>query len=497
MVGEPVYNVSVPPDFLMGVTTELVFHNAVFDLIMLEKAGIKIPDVPIYCTYNMSHIINEDYKYEGGHELSAVGKRYVGRESVKEKALQKLILKYSWEKTPASVMAVYAEQDAILPYDIYEAIKPMFEQWEDYWKREWRYSTILKGMIQKGIPFDYENCVLEFEKATKRREELLQEIGFNPNKGEALVRLFELPPAGFGIPVTHRTPGKKPQLNAKSIAEMQHPIKPLLQEYRKINTQITLFYNAYLRQVRPDYQRLHPGFKQNGTVTGRPTCSDPNMFQIPRESPIKKLFLAEEGYELWEFDYRNMEWYMGALYSKDENLLTMFREGMDMHLYTASQLNIGRQEAKIGGFTWLFMGGAEGISEQLGVPIKVAKQFVAGMKKAYPKVEATKQAAMRQAEQTGSIKIWTGRRRHFNNPRGCYTAFNFLTQGGSFEVLKESMLKLDEAGYDIRNCVYDSVWLMLPKATAEQDIPKVESLMSDWTEEAFGIRFPVEAKRLN
>jgi hypothetical protein len=59
------------------------------------------------------------------------------------------------------------------------------------------------------------------------------------------------------------------------------------------------------------------------------------------------------------------------------------------------------------------------------------------------------------------------------------------------------MLKLEEAGYDIRNQVHDSVWLMVPAATAKQDIERAEEIMSGWTEEAFKLRFSVDSKRLN
>lgn len=63
--------------------------------------------------------------------------------------------------------------------------------------------------------------------------------------------------------------------------------------------------------------------------------------------------------------------------------------------------------------------------------------------------------------------------------------------------MKRSMLKLREADFDMRNQVHDSVWLMVPEINAQDKLQEAASLMSDWTEEAFGLKFSVDMKRLN
>lgn len=495
ILGRAPRNLQVPSTLLLGIGTELIFHNALFDMIVLDRAGILLPDVKIYDTMLMSHLIDEDKKLDGGHELSAVGMRYVGRGAVKEVALKKFMKAFGWECVPTEVMARYAEQDARLPYDIYHKLKLPFMEFEKYWEREFEITKVIKKMTMKGLPSDVTRC-RELEKLCEQQvSELITQIGFDPGKRNiAKTRLFSEPPIGLGIIPTHFTGTGDIAMGKEFLEELNHPIAGLIKQHNATKKQLTSYYHAYLKRATDEYPRLHAGFKQHGTVSGRWSCEDPNLQQIPRESPVKKLFLAEEGKQLWEVDYSNIEWRMGALYSQEKILIDAFENGLDMHMITAKALNVSRQAAKIGGFTWLFAGGWAAIVEQIGASEKDAKAFIKNMEATYAQITKTKNMATQKAKNTGYVKIWTGRKRHYNDPRFSYTAFNFLTQGGSFEIVKESLLKADAAGFDVRNCVHDSLWVMVDN---KKEVEELEHIMSDWTKEAFGLHFPVESKQLN
>ena len=486
-----VNNIKMEPDFFSGIKVPLIFHNALFDLSVLERAGFTIPDVPVICTMMWSHIVNEDYL--AGHELSAVSKRYVDKESVKETFLKGRLKGFGWEQTPPSVMGVYACQDAILPFAIYNVLKPLMVGMEEYWDREFKITKIMMKMIKKGVLVNRATCrELEIE-CEKKIDSLIKEIGFDPAKlSISRKKLFDPPPVGLGLRKTHRTPTGLAQINDDFLAQCEHPITNLIQQHNHVKKELTSYYRPYLR-LSDDDGHIHAGFKQHGTKTGRWSCADPNLHQIPRKGEIKELFSAEKNKELWEIDYNNIEWKMAAVYSQDPTLLRFFNNNEDMHMYVANKLVISRQDAKIGGFTYLFAGGHNAIMTQLGIAEEPAREFIIGMKELFPSLEAAKKRATKTAEANGYIKIWTGRKRHFNDKRQCYTAFNFLTQGGSFEIVKSSMLLLDAAGFDIRNCVHDSIWLMVDN---EDQVKEAEHIMSDWTTESFGLNFSVESKRL-
>jgi DNA polymerase-1 len=240
--------------------------------------------------------------------------------------------------------------------------------------------------------------------------------------------------------------------------------------------------------------RIHPTFKQHGTLTGRLSCADPNLQQIPRDSEIKKLFLPDEGKQLWEFDYRNIEMRLAAVYAKEETMLETFRQEGDIHQLVADTLGIDRQLAKIVNFLILYGGGRNKLAQQIKCTPAKADTILGSYRTNYPGLFTVAQTANDKAEINGYIQMWSGRRRHFKYESEYHKAFNAVIQGGAFEIVKRSGLALYEAGYDLRNQVHDSWWIQLSPGESHD---KIRSIMEDWTMDSFGLRFTVDEKRLN
>lgn len=482
-------------DLFSGVQSELVFHNEGFDRKVLENAGIKVPDKS-YDTMLMSQLINEDefITKKAHHSLDSCAKVYLNEEFSKEVAAARQMRKFGWEQIPPSIMAKYAEKDAQVTYELYKRLKPKFNLYEDYWEpREHDITRFLMGMVSRGIPIDREATRVLRDACVSQCRELKDAIGFDPKKlGEARKKLFGESPYGLGIEITHRTPSGLPQINKDFLKACNHPIAGLIKQYNQTFHKMSNYYNPYMEQTSDDYQRLHPYFAQHGTETGRWSS---NFHQLPRDSLVKTVFRAEPGRQLWEIDYRNLEWRFAAVLSNETSLIELFRNEGDLHALNSELLNISRQDAKIGGFTALFMGGAKAIHDALDVPIEVAQKFMKDFRSGYPEINKTMRRAEGACQNNGGwIRLWTGRRRHYQFSSEYYTAFNALVQGGSFELVKDSILKADEAGVDIRNCVHDSVWIM---SDNENEVIEAQHILEDWTEEAFGLRFSTDRKRLN
>ena len=493
-LNDDVEPVTPASSLLEHLQAPVVFHNAKFDIHVLERAGIRVPDdLKLYDTMLMCHLINET---EFDYSLQSMGRKYVG--DSKEKELSRVMSKsMKWEETPAFAMAKYAEQDTKLTRDLYLTIKPLFEEYEKVWEVDVRFLRLLQKVERRGIKVNLQEAHRLKKMCENRIAAIEVELGFNPNKVKELHgKLFDEPPVGYGLKILYKTKGGKPQVNTQFLERTNHPVCGLLLEHRKLKKQLTSYYNSYINLCE-GYGRLHPSFKQHGTLTGRLSCADPNMQQIPRDSPIKKLFEAEPGYQLWEIDFRNIELRIAAVYSQDPNLLEAFRNEGDVHQLTADRLGISRQDAKMVNFLVTFGGGAELLANKLNKPVNVCKPFVDGFKKSYPRIFGTLNAAEESTGRAGGkIRIWSGRYRHFKWSSEYRSAWNAIIQGGAFEIVKRSMLLLEEAGFDIRNQVHDSVWLMVPVLSAKQKIAEAEELMSGWTEEAFGLKFSVDSKRL-
>jgi uracil-DNA glycosylase family 4 len=112
-----------------------------------------------------------------------------------------------------------------------------------------------------------------------------------------------------------------------------HPIPALLMKRRAAAQQLSFFIEGW----KPYFVngRLHPSFKIHGTVTGRPSCVDPNLQQIPRDPFIRQLITAPEGWELVEVDLSQIELRLAADMSGDPEMMRCFTEGIDIHWLTA------------------------------------------------------------------------------------------------------------------------------------------------------------------
>jgi DNA polymerase-1 len=482
-------NVSVPSDLLTAVQAELVFHNAKFDLHVLQRLGVIIPrSVRVYDTMIMAHLLNENHK---DYSLEVLSNQLLG--SGKEKDLAK-IWNGIWEEMPSFAMAKYAERDVERTGKLYDLFKPIFGNFETVWKVDEQFMYLLQKMEAKGLIVDKDEAKLLQDATIKRIREIDTELGFDPAKPSQLHRrLFSEPPIGLGLEITQTTPTGRPQVNTKYLRSLQHPIAGLLLERSMLAKQLSSYYNPYL-DFTEGHDRIHASFKQHGTVTGRLSCADPNMHQIPRESPIKKLFLPEHGKQLWEIDFSALEPRLAAVYSKEPLLLDVFNNGGDYHQLTATSLGIVRHMGKTVNLSMLYGGGAPSLMNSLRCDYATASNHVRGYWNTYRTLDAFKESVNYAAEQAGEIKMWSGRYRRFPYKSEARKAFNSLIQGGGFEIVKQSTMRLDDAGFDIRNQVHDSVWIVVDN---EKEVIEAEHVMSDWTKEAFGLHFAVESKRLS
>ena len=458
----------------------------------------------LWCTMMMSVYINENHK-PFGHDLDSILNQYLGGER-KEKAKAKAMRGFGWEKTPPYLMDVYACQDAThlpkLRKTLHALMDPIhIKLWEDY---DRRFMLLLAEIERRGIPIDRELCSQLQEKCQARLDEIQQLLGFDPAKPSQLhPKLFDDPPFGLGLEIPSHTPTGKPQVSLSWLASVGHPTTALVYEYRKTAKQLSSYFSAYMGLTTWDYPRLHPNFKQHGTETGRLSCENPNLQQIPREdykdASVKRLFLPETGKQLWEIDYRTIEYRMQAVYAQSPTLLELFENEGDFHQLVADDVSrqtgksISRQQAKTINYLMSFGGGVSVLKAQLGVEYSLAAQIHAAYKDSYPEIFNKSDEAYEYAQREMEISMWHGRTRHFQYQRECYSAFNACIQGGSFEIVKRSMLLLQQAGFTISNQVHDSVWINVDN---ESQVIEAQKVMEEWTQPMFGLTFRTDRKRL-
>jgi len=480
----------------------IIMHNAKFDLTVLENAGLKIEGT-VWDTMLMSYLVDE----HPPHGLKELGKIRLDREEapVIAKKLKDVTATLGYEGVHPAAMAIYAEQDARLTYDLYFDLLPELEEQNliPIYLNDFKVMECLRQIELRGARLDQEKSLLLSQRSGTRMDQIRREIGFDPAKPKLLAdKLYGSPPEGLGlIPASLSPKTQKPKMDEAVLAGINHPVAGLVLEYRGLAKAKSTWYDGFLTRLDQG-GRIHPNFRL-WQVNGRPSCENPNLSQIPRETDrVKMLFLPDEDCELWEFDFSQQEYHLAALYGNETAIIERLRSGEDFHSITADLLNVERYEAKQGNFATIYGGQAGAVSRAMGTTYVKAQEFIEHMQKTLPGLFA----AMREAEQIawdqGWVQFWNGRRRHFKNrneqlvdtPR---KAFNAVCQGGGFEITKVALINLHAAGYRIINQVYDSVWINMPTPVGPSDIEKVKSLMTDWTLETFDLKFKVDAKRMN
>lgn len=472
----------------------VVFHNAKFDIRVLEKVGIKVPTENMYDTMIMAHLIDEEYLGKAtSFELDALCRHYLGIR--KEMDLSKAMQQWVWEQVPVTYMAKYAEQDARATYQLFFCLKAKFGEFEDVWKIDREFLLLLMEIETRGVKLNRAKVSDELQRVEQWCADYKAKLGFDPGK-KKLLQDYVFGTLGLK-PLTFTPKTNAPQINTNFLEKTNHPFCKEFREFKQQEKLLTSYLRPYLRLAPTG--RFHANYRQHGTVTGRLSCFDPNMQQIPRQSAIKSFFQPEDGCELWEIDYRTLEFRLAAVYAQQQNLLDVFRVDGDTHQLTADLLGIDRQRAKTINFAIIYGAGRAALAYQLDIPEEQAASILSDWRKAYPNIYKKSLEAGQVCEANlGKIKLWSGRYRHFHHRNDFHKAWNALIQGGGFQIVKVSMLELRKAGFDMRNQVHDSVWLNINpvQRSVESQIAEAESIMADWTQEAFGLKFSVESKRL-
>lgn len=502
-----------------------IYHNGKFDLEILSRENINITTM-IWDTMIMSHMCDENVF---SHSLESLYQLHFGKDTAKAKKALREITKNlgGWEKIPPQVMDVYACDDVLMTWNLYKLFKLQLEKEEqlELYPAEEKFLRCLWEIERNGILIDVEKCQQLSHAAQSRLTEIRVSLGFDPMKPSQLAhKLYEKPPTGLGLlpvgPVSKR-PLKSPieLVNGRTLKFIPSMDEPTLSRHFSNTVSDVLEYRGHVKATSTWYDkfpslvdptdRLHATFKQHGTRTSRLSCELPNLQQIPRESldsaPVKKVFRAREGFELWEFDYSQIEYRLGAVYSEEESIVDGYRNGVDFHTLTANKMGVDRNSvAKHVNFAISYGSGPNGLVEtfwKLGrkeISMSEARELIDGFWDSYPKLQQVVKYTEQVARTRKYIKMWDGRRRRFRYPTEAHKAWNSLIQGGAFRIIHQgirNIYDLENREFIVVNQVHDSIWCELPVDNLDVCKKQIKNCL-EWTGDKFILTFPTEEKRL-
>jgi DNA polymerase-1 len=509
----------------------LIFHNAKFDIVSLATLGINVPSGRWFCTMIAAHLINENYPYSKSLEWCC--RAYLGAEWHKEispelKAYQEMKLPgdaNGWELIPSELMWDYGAHDAEITFRLRDRLLPLFlaEDLHNFWPHKARLIEVVIEMEKRGIGVDEDLCknmVSAADQAIQDYEEMLGDY-----KPTSQKQMKELLIDKMGLPVVKWTKGKVPQpsfdkeamgVYEEIMERLNSPYAEYILAHRGWTKARAAYYQAYLDHRSPD-GRLRPSYRhhkdseEGGTVTGRLSCANPNLQQIPRRTDkpwngnVKAAFRPTPGYSLWEADYSQLELRLGTAYANVQSLKEVFLDGRDIFTEMAGLLGWPRQNTKTFVYSTQYGAGATRISNVFGVSRDAAQGLIEQYYSMYPGFRAVSQNAAAKALANRKLRLWSGRYRHFQKPSDeAHKAFNSLIQGGAADIVERVMVALFERVDQVSNGevrmllqVHDSVVFEIKNGTEEKWVPKIIEVMEDVNNICtnFDVRFAVEMKR--
>ena len=328
--------------------------------------------------------------------------------------------------------------------------------------------SVLANMERRGVLVD-KNALARFgEMLTGRIAETQKEIyaqageEFNILSPKQLGHiLFEK----LGLPPIKKTKtGYSTNAEVLEKLQYQHPIVSLVLEYRQLTKLNSTYVEGLSKVIAPD-GRIHTSFQNTVTATGRLSSTEPNLQNIPVRTALgaemRTMFVARPGWVLVDADYSQIELRLLAHMSGDEAMIQAFRDGVDIHTVTASQV-FGvspdrvtadmRRAAKAVNFGIVYGISPFSLSQDIHVSVAQAKSYMEKYFAHYAGVRAYMDGVVEQGKSQGYVSTMYGRRRwlpelkssNFNTRSfGERVALNMPIQGTAADIIKLAMIRVE------------------------------------------------------
>ena len=446
-------------------TLSLICHNGVSDFDCLRSWGIDVKDTQlVWDTGLVAHICDSSRSGYGLKKLAEIDLSIIYPsydDIVGKRTLKQVKERKTLDKWPASIVAAYNAMDCFVTWKLYEQQKEMCRDFKEYGKNE-KYSYfneieqpvafILNQMETRGVCVDLKYLNELKEQLEKQKEpiqkEILNELGpINLNSPRQLLEALnakEIYPTFKG----------KPSTDKRALSTLREPVVQLLLSYGELETLLSGFVNPYLERAA---SIVHPWFNQCGTRTGRLSCSNPNLLQIPRKTEngkkVRRMFVPRPGMLMGDCDFGQIEPRVMAHLSKDPVLCQMFNDGVDFHTFTAERLGIDRDRAKVLNLSVGYRASKYSVQRQLGGTLEEAQEQIDKWWNLFPQLRRWQDTLIYESKRSGFCTTLLGRRIRVEglsdgNPWKRESAerrlINNIAQGSAAEIMKKAMIEISK-----------------------------------------------------
>lgn len=475
-------------------------------IVVFNKYGIKVPNInfdTMISAYLLNYETKDDICYLA-NKLNIYIPSYDKKEVVtSEEAIRRAILKAKF---------IYNTKDKL-----YEDMKRedniyLFES------IEMPLAKVLAKMETTGIRVD-KKVLEEMGTEIKIKLEILtrdiynyagEEFNINSPKqlGEILFDKLKLPGA------KKNKNGYATDIDVlKKLTE--YPIINKILEYRALAKLYSTYIDGIISTIRED-GKIHTIYTQTLTRTGRLSSIEPNLQNIPMRSEygrlIRKAFIPEDNSVILSSDYSQIELRVFAHLSGVNDLINAFKEGVDIHTKTAMDIfkvpmegvtkNMRRQ-AKAVNFGILYGISSYGLAEDIGIPVKEAKEFINKYFETYPGVKDYMDKEIDEAKRNGYVKTIMNRKRvieelkssnYMVRSMGERMALNTPVQGSASDILKKAMVEISDIfeKENIKSKMLLQVHDELIFNVDNDEIDKVKDIVYNTMTKVFELKVPLD-----
>ena len=493
----------------------------------LKKIGHNLKyDRNVLVNYNINLVgIEHDsmllsYVYDSTairHGLDNAAEKYLSHKTIHyEDVAGKGAKQIPFADVDIDIAAEYACEDAVISLELYNYLwskvskdKNIVKVYSDI---EMPLVPILSKIETNGVLIDSK----ALQKLSKDLDKELNEIEskcfkitnkeFNLNSPKQLQEILY---DELKIPVSKKTPTGKPSTDEDTLQFLAqtNELPKLILEYRSLNKLKTGYTDKLPLQISKTSGRVHTSYQQAITSTGRLSSTDPNLQNIPiktsRGKKIRKTFIAQGEKRIFAADYSQIELRIMAHLSEDKNLLKAFKNKIDIHSFTASEIfaidieNVStddRRAAKAINFGLIYGMSSFGLSKQLGIPISAAKDYMDVYFERYPQIKSYMNQIKDFAKNNGYVETIYGRKLYLpeisskNVQRRKYaerTAINAPVQGSAADIIKIAMIQIDQwlsnnkSDTKMIMQVHDELVFEIPEKNAVADVENIIKIMKN------------------
>ena len=430
---------------LMGSPKLLkVGHHIKFDILMLKAEGIEVRG-PVMCTMLGLEVLKAGATRQASLQFTA--------QDLLNVKLDKTEQNSNWSGKLSKTQLQYAANDAGILIEILTQLQQKLDEAGLTKIAILEYCCLLPiiEMQSRGIYLDRDRWRQVRKEYEQQRDRLAERIyrelkrEFNIVSSSQLLKALQ----SYGIEI------KSTNSNVLIEQVKKHPVIAEIIKYRSLNTIINTFLKGFEPYIQSD-NRLRGNWWQIGTRTGRTSCQEPNLSNIPKIPKIRNCFAASDGYMLVDADYSQIELRLAAKRMNVPTLIEAFKQGQDIHSLTASYIyncdleELTPQQRKLGkilNLGLIYGMGAEkfrlNAAKKFGVYLTAARSkelremffaFYSEIEQYHALCRRSWQQGQQQASSTlGRINIWSSKSPKLNQ------IINYPIQADCADILKQAI----------------------------------------------------------